>query len=80
MRSVPAVSVLALGLLVTLSAAVSAAPARHPRGRPPPVTSSRPDDPLPPAARQPRFAVPGWSDQSTQQWIDNGSRTYGIGG
>ena len=79
MRSVPAVSVLALGLLVTLSAAVSAAPARHSRVRPPPVTI-RPDDPAPPAARQPRFAVPGWSDQSTQQWIDNGSRTYGIGG
>ena len=28
----------------------------------------------------PRFAVPGWSDESTREWIDKASSLVGVGG
>ena len=28
----------------------------------------------------PRFAVPGWSDGSTREWIDKASSLVGVGG
>lgn len=27
-----------------------------------------------------RFAVPGWSDESTRRWLDNASALVGVGG
>jgi len=65
--------VLALGLLVILSASTNAATVRHLRARQPSVTRP-PTDVTPPA----RFAVPGWSDEATRRWLDNASA--GVGG
>jgi hypothetical protein len=30
-------------------------------------------------APPPRFAVPGWSDEETRQWLYNGSAASGLG-
>jgi hypothetical protein len=79
MRSVLAAvlaSVLALGLLLSLCAAADAArvhrakaPARH-------SIIVRPSQgPTSPA----RFAVPGWTDEQTQQWLDNATSCEGCG-
>ncbi|QOZ25892.1 hypothetical protein XH93_21465 [Bradyrhizobium sp. CCBAU 51753] len=69
-------SVLALGLLVMLCVPADAAPRRHPRAREPVVTRPPAEAPQPrPGAR---FAVPGWSDESTQRWLDKA--TEGLGG
>lgn len=67
--------VLALGLLVMLCVSASAAPQRHSHARQPSTGRS-------PAAATPtgRFAVPGWSDQSTRQWLDRASGYVGLGG
>ncbi len=67
--------VLALGLLLTLCGSASAAPVRHTRARQPAATR-------PPAAVTPttRFAVPGWSDEATRQWLDRASSMVGRGG
>lgn len=74
-------SILALGLLVVLCAAADAATVRHPRARQPTVTRP-PAEASQPAASQPRarFAVPGWSDESTRQWLDQASSGVGLGG
>jgi hypothetical protein len=65
---------LALGLLLILCATAAAAPVRHHRARQPPLSQ-------PPAEVRPtaRFAVPGWSDESTRQWLDNASCCIGGG-
>ena len=65
---------LALGLLLILGATVDAAPARHPRARQP-AAARPPAEVRPPA----RFAVPGWSDESTRQWLDQASCCVGGG-
>jgi len=67
--------VLALGLLLFLCASAGAAPVRHARARQPAM-------PHPPAAATPttRFAVPGWSDEATRQWLDRASSMVGRGG
>lgn len=67
--------VLALGLLVMLTASADAAPRRHPHARQP-ATVRAPADATPPG----RFAVPGWSDESTRQWLDRASENVGRGG
>ena len=78
--------ILALGLLAVLCATADAATVRHPRARHPALTRP-PAEARPPAAIQPdanrsgaRFAVPGWSDESTRQWLDRASSSVGLGG
>ncbi|MBR0871267.1 hypothetical protein JQ633_12930 [Bradyrhizobium tropiciagri] len=78
-------SMLALGLLVVLCASADAATVRHPRARQPavsrlPVDANRPDASQPDARPGARFAVPGWSDESTRQWLDRASSGVGLGG
>ena len=67
--------ILALGLLVILCVSASAATRRHSHTRQPATVRS-------PAAATPaaRFAVPGWSDESTRQWLDRASENAGRGG
>jgi len=69
-------SVLAVGLLVVSCTVANAAPAH------------RTHQPRYPAAdrsgtevnRGARFAVPGWSDEATQRWLNNASSSVGRGG
>jgi hypothetical protein len=75
-------SVLALGLLVTFCASADAATLHHrlrahPRGIVPPDQGVV--APAPPTGTA-RFAVPGWSDQSTQEWLDRASSGWSVGG
>ncbi|MCC8980179.1 hypothetical protein [Bradyrhizobium acaciae] len=67
--------VLAPGLLVILCVSASAAPLRHSHARQPGAVRA-------PAAVTPpsRFAVPGWSDEATRQWLDRASSYVGLGG
>ncbi|WP_342729734.1 hypothetical protein [Bradyrhizobium sp. B117] len=77
MRSVLAKGLL-MGLLIVLCTAANAAPAHRSRAhhpRDPAVDRSGPD--VNPRAR---FAVPGWSDEATQRWLDNASSNVGRGG
>jgi hypothetical protein len=62
-------SVLALGLLISLSASANAARI-HLRTRQPVI--------IPPSQglSAPRFAVPGWSDEATRRWLDNASAAW----
>jgi hypothetical protein len=69
MRAVPAV-----GLLITFCASANAAPVHRfqPReGHLRPVRRV--------TAPTPRFAVPGWTDEETRQWLYNGSAGSGLG-
>jgi hypothetical protein len=65
-------SVLALGLLVALCASADAAAAR--RSKPPVVRAQTPRHvvgrPSQDAQAPGRFAVPGWTDEQTQRWLD----------
>lgn len=67
--------VLALGLLVVLCTAANAATVRHAHPRHPAV-----DRPRANAGPPARFAVPGWSDEATQRWLNNASSNVGRGG
>jgi len=67
-------AVLALSLLTTLCASANAAVVHQfklPAGHLRPVQHV--------AAPSPRFAVPGWSDEETRQWLYNGSAASGLG-
>lgn len=74
-------SVLALGLLLALSAAGNAATVHRPtpplRPRPqvfvPPVTPGQ-------GVATPGFAVPGWTDEATRRWMDSNTACSGCGG
>lgn len=69
-------SVLAAGLLIVLCAAANAAPAHrvhHPRY---PMVDRYGAE----ASSGARFAVPGWSDEATQRWLNNASSNVGRGG
>ena len=71
-------TVLAMGFVIVLCAAASAAPAHrvrahHPRS--PAVDRSGAE-----VNPRVRFAVPGWSDEATQRWLDNASSNVGRGG
>jgi len=66
-------SVLALGLFVTLCASANAATVHRPK---------QPEDHLRPGQHVtvPRgYAVPGWTDEETRQWLYNGSAAAGLG-
>jgi hypothetical protein len=73
-------SVLAMGLLIVLGTSASAATVHQARARDsairhPPVTRPGTD-----ANSRARFAVPGWSDEATQRWLNSASSSVGRGG
>jgi hypothetical protein len=73
-------SVLVLGALVASCASANAAAAHRQRPRPH-VTASPGQVTAPGApAGTARFAVPGWSNGSTERWLDNASALVGVGG
>jgi hypothetical protein len=69
-------SVLAMGLLIVLCTAANAATVHHPRTHHPRYHAVDPSEVYPRA----RFAVPGWSDEATERWLDNASSNVGRGG
>jgi hypothetical protein len=75
-------SVLALGLLVTLSASADAAAAH--RSKPPAVHLRTPQHvivrPSQDMTAPARFAVPGWTDEQTRRWLDNANPCTSCGG
>ena len=81
MRSVPA-SVLALGMLIAFGVFANAAPMHRPRARPHATVSSNQGGVTAPTApaRGARFAVPGWSNEDTERWLDKASSLVGVGG
>lgn len=73
-------SVLVLGALVASCASANAATAHRQRARPH-VTAGPGQVTAPGApAGTARFAVPGWSNGSTERWLDNASALVGVGG
>ena len=73
-------SVLVLGALVASCASANAATAHRQRARPH-VTANPGQVTAPGApAGTARFAVPGWSNGSTERWLDNASALVGVGG
>jgi hypothetical protein len=74
-------SLLTAGLLIALCAPATAQTAKHARpstahpGMRQPVIV-RPDPATVPRAR---FAVPGWTDEQTRQWLDNATSCEGCG-
>ena len=73
-------SVLVLGALVASCASANAATAHRQRARPH-VTAGPGHVTAPGApAGTARFAVPGWSEESTERWLDNASALVGVGG
>jgi hypothetical protein len=74
-------SVLALGLLITLCASANAATVHRfkPRGvhlRTHQRVTVRPGQRV---TAPTRFAVPGWTDEQTQYWLDNATVAAGLG-
>ncbi|RXT34459.1 hypothetical protein B5V03_37500 [Bradyrhizobium betae] len=72
--------VLAMGLLIVLCAPANAATVHRVRAqelatRHPPVTRPATD-----VNSRARFAVPGWSDEATQRWLNSASSNVGRGG
>jgi hypothetical protein len=69
---------LAMGLLIVMCAAANAATAHRSRTHHPssPAVDRSGADVNPRA----RFAVPGWSDEATQRWLNSASSNVGRGG
>jgi hypothetical protein len=67
-------AILAVGRLIILSASANAAPVHRFQPR---EGHLRPVQRV--TAPTPRFAVPGWTDEETQQWQYNGSAASGLG-
>jgi hypothetical protein len=59
---------MALALSIVMYASANAAPVHHHRPRHDIIV--RPDQGV---TAPGRFAVPGWSDESTRRWLDNAS-------
>lgn len=72
--------VLAMGLLIVLYTSASAAPVHHARVHDPATRHAPVDRPGPDVNPRARFAVPGWSDEATQRWLNNASSNVGRGG
>jgi hypothetical protein len=76
-------SILALSALAIFCGSADAAAVRHSR---PIQHRARPEHAVTaPDARRgyppPRgYAVPGWTDQETQKWLDDATREVGVGG
>jgi hypothetical protein len=74
-------SVLALGLLITLCASASAATEHRPKL---PGVHSHAREGVTIRSGQritapARFAVPGWTNEQTQYWLDNATAPAGLG-
>jgi hypothetical protein len=74
-------SILALGLLITLCASAAAAIAHRSR---PPTERLRARQhlivrPSQSVSAPARFAVPGWTDEQTQYWLDSATSCAGCG-
>ena len=67
-------AVLAVGLLITLCASANAAAVHRFEPR---EGHLRPVQRVTAPTR--RFAVPGWTDEETRQWLYNGSAASGLG-
>jgi hypothetical protein len=66
-------SVLALGLLIILCVSANAATVH--RSRPPARAHQRvPDHAGQHVSAPTGFAIPGWTDEQTREWLDNASR------
>jgi hypothetical protein len=70
-----------LGLLITLCASANAAPVHHSK---PPTEQLRTRQhvivrPGQGVTAPARFAVPGWTDEQTQYWLDNATSCAGCG-
>jgi hypothetical protein len=66
-------SVLVLGLLMTLCISATAAPVHR---------SKRLEGHLRPSQHRTvlkSYAVPGWTDEQTQHWLDNATASAGLG-
>jgi hypothetical protein len=68
-------SVLTVSFLIVLCTAANAARVRHSYARQPVVERPSAD-----VNSRARFAVPGWSDDATQRWLNNASSGVGRGG
>jgi hypothetical protein len=62
-------SVLALGLFITLCVPADAATVH--RSKPPARAAVRPSQRV---TAPTSFAIPGWTDEQTRDWLDNASR------
>jgi hypothetical protein len=74
-------SMLALGLLITFCASGNAATVHRSilRGGRLRAYQRVTVHPLQRAAAPTRFAVPGWTDEQTQYWLDNATASAGLG-
>jgi hypothetical protein len=68
---------LALGLLISLWAAADAAPAH--RSERPRIHWRTHQGVTVPGQTPTNFAIPGWTDDQTQRWLDNASAGSGLG-
>jgi len=66
---------MALGLLIALCASASAAPPHHPKRAHQHVVAPSSQGVTAPA----RFAVPGWTDEQTQYWLNRATSCAGCG-
>ena len=74
-------SIMVFGLLAAMGVSAEAATAHRTRTRPHAAADPRAEMIAPSApSATPRFAVPGWSDESTRRWLDNASALVGVGG
>jgi hypothetical protein len=69
-------SVLALGLLIILCASAKAATVHRSK---PSERHLRPAQRVTVPTVTKGFAVPGWTDEQTRQWLYNGSSASGLG-
>jgi hypothetical protein len=73
-------SVLAMGLLIVLCTSASAATVHHARAGNPATRHPAADRPGSDVNSRARFAVPGWSDEATERWLNSASSNVGRGG
>jgi hypothetical protein len=67
--------IVTLGLLIAFCVSASAAPAHHPKR-----THQQVFGPSSQGVTTPgRFAVPGWTDEQTQYWLDRATSCRGCG-
>ena len=74
-------AVLVLGVLTALCVPADAATVHRSKPSHPSLSTRQPAIVRPdPAVRAPaRFSVPGWTDEQTQQWLDNATSCDGCG-
>ena len=74
-------SIMVFGLLAAMAVSADAATVHRQRPRAHLTADPGPGVAAPdaPSATR-RFAVPGWSDESTRRWLDNASALVGVGG